>query len=266
MQDNFRPKKSLGQNFLFDRNILNKIVAALNLNSSEAVLEIGAGLGGLTALLAERAKEVIAVEIDKQAVAILKEKFSGRKNIRIVNKDFLKYDIPKKFRSGNRLKVAGNIPYYITSPIIERLFNFRASISEIFLTVQKEVAERMVALPGRREYSALTCFVRYYAKPKILFKIKPGSFWPAPKVESAFLKLEFPDNPPFKAEDDKFFFKMIRAAFNQRRKTFVNALSPISLKEKTSLVLNKLGISPNIRAEDIALEDLVRISNCLKST
>lgn len=260
----FFAKKALGQNFLFDKNVLNKIITALNLKSDETVLEIGAGLGGLTALLGERAKEVIAVEIDKQAVAILKDKFSAIKNIRIVNEDFLKYDIPKKFRSGNRLKVAGNIPYYITSPIIERLFKFRASISEVFLTVQKEVAERMVALPGTRDWSALTCFVRYYAKVKILFKIKPGSFRPAPKVESAFLKLEFFDHPPFKAADEEFFFKMIKAAFNQRRKTFINALSPLSSKEKTALVLNNLGIKPDIRAEDIALADLVKISDCLK--
>ncbi|MDP1853264.1 MAG: 16S rRNA (adenine(1518)-N(6)/adenine(1519)-N(6))-dimethyltransferase RsmA, partial [Candidatus Omnitrophota bacterium] len=186
MHIKFLPKKSLGQNFIFDENILKKIVSHLGLEKKDTVLEIGAGLGTLTNFLIKSAGEVIALEIDKRAVEVLHDKFKDEKNIEIVNQDILKYVIPRKFIR-KKLIVVGNIPFYITSPIIERLFGFRDRIDSIFLTVQKEVAKRIAAKPSTKDYGALTCFVRYHSRPEILFDIKAGSFSPAPKVDAAFI-------------------------------------------------------------------------------
>lgn len=254
MPHSFRTQKRLGQNFLFDKNILAKMVSALGLQAGDTILEIGAGLGTLTELLAEKPVKAIALEIDKRAADLLKDKFK-EKNVAIINEDFLQYMISSKFIK-KKLKVIGNIPYYITTPIIERLFNFRDRIATIFITVQKEVAERIAASPGTKKYGSLTCFVRYYANPEILFYIKAGSFSPAPKVESAFLKLELFKKPPYAVDNEELFFKMIRRGFGQRRKTFVNALSPLVKKEAALFAIRGLGLKPDIRIERLSLENL----------
>lgn len=259
----FIPKKRLGQHFLFDKNILNKIVSALELNKNDTVLEIGAGLGSLTSLLVEYVKKLIALEIDREATVLLCDKFSQERNIEIINQNFLKYTISRKFIK-QKIKVVGNIPFYITSAIIEHLFNFRDRINYIFITVQKEVAERIVALPSSSNYSAFSCFVQYYTKPKVLFNIKRSCFWPKPEVDSAFLRLEILKNPLFKVKDERLFFKIVRCAFGQRRKTFVNALTPISRKEDTLLAIKDLSLEPNIRVENLSLKELSLICNRLQ--
>ena len=264
MYPDFSPKKSLGQNFLFDRNILNKIVSSLGLNNDDRVLEIGAGLGTLTSLLIEKAHKIIALEIDKRAVVLLNAKFKNNANVEIIEQDFLKYDIKQKFFK-KKLKVVGNIPFYITTPIIERLFNFRDRIESIFLTVQKEVAERITALPSTKEYGALTCFVQYYALPRILFNIKAGSFVPAPKVDAAFLKLEILKDPYCEVSNGEQFFRMVRCGFSQRRKTLVNALSPMFKKELSSSVIKELGFNPKIRIENLSMKELAAFFNCLRA-
>lgn len=264
MYPDFSPKKSLGQNFLLDRNILNRIVASLELDNSDTVLEIGAGLGRLTSLLAEKAHKVIALEIDKRAVVLLKAQFKNNSKIEIVEQDFLKYEIKEKFFK-KRLKVAGNIPFYITTPIIERLFNFRGRIESVFLTVQKEVAKRITAAPSSKAYGALTCFVQYYALPRILFNIKAGSFVPAPKVDAAFLRLEILKRPPCKVSNDEQFFKMVRYGFSQRRKTLVNALGPMFKKELSILAIKELGLNPKIRIENLSLKEMAVFFNCLSA-
>lgn len=257
----FKPKKKLGQNFLFDKNILGKMAACLDLGPNDTVLEIGSGLGTLTDFLLRFGSKVIAVEVDRDAVGLLREKFRSQNNIEIVHQDFLRYDFSKTPGNKDKIKVVGNIPYYITSAIIEHLFRFRARIKSIFLTVQKEVAERIVAAPGGREYSSLSCFTQYYTKPKIMFKIKPESFWPKPKVESVFLRLEILDTPSVYVKDEELFFRIIRLAFNQRRKIFVNTLADIYPKDMLFAVLKELGFDSKVRVEELSLADLAGIAN-----
>lgn len=262
MHIKFRTKKSLGQNFIFDENILNKIVSHLGLTKDSAVLEIGSGLGTLTNFLIKNAGEVIALEIDRRAVEVLRDRFRDEKNIEIVNQDILKYVIPARFVK-QKLIVVGNIPFYITSPIIERLFGFRDRIGSIFLTVQKEVARRIVAKPSTKDCGALTCFVRYHSRPEILFDIKAGSFSPAPKVDAAFVKLEILKKSYYDAKKEGLFFKMVRGAFSQRRKTIVNALSHIYKKEETASAIKYLGFNPNVRIENLSLGELMDLFNRL---
>ncbi len=264
MSPDFLPRKKLGQNFLFDQNILKKMVSFIKPEKKDFILEIGAGLGTLTALLAKRAGHVLALEIDKRATSVLTGKFKGQENIKILNQDFLKFDI-SKIPNGKRLKVVGNIPYYITSDIIQHLLNFKDRIDSIFMTVQKEVAERIVASPSTSQYGSLTCFLQYYTEPKKIFNIKAGSFWPRPKVDSAFIVLRVLQFPKVKVNNEDLFFKLIRLGFNQRRKMFVNAVGAVYEKEMFCVLLRGLGLDPNLRIENLSLADLAMISNRLNS-
>jgi len=261
-----KPKKSLGQNFLFDKNIQKKIVLASNLNKDDIVLEIGAGFGDLTQQIALVAKKVYALEIDNRLLEALRENFKSQANCRIIKDDILKFDLEKfllKEKIRKKVKVIGNIPYYISSPIIEHLIKYRQKISAVYLTVQKEFSRRVCADSGSKEYGSFSCFVQYYAQNKILFEIKKGSFRPIPKVDSCFLSIKFRDNPAVYVKDEERFFKLIRTAFNQRRKTLRNSLRDFIAKDKLEMVLNSLNIDINARPEELCLEQFAQLSSSL---
>ena len=270
-------KAPLGQNFLNDQRVLHKIVEACGLTRNDTIVEIGPGKGALTRLLAPRVKTLHAVEYDKDLVDDLNLLFlntgkgdmfpANRRGtcplshgIHIVHADFLKWnfdDVPTP------VKVIGNIPYYISTPIIERLLEHRAHITEAFLTVQKEFGERLAARPGGKDYGSLSCFVQYYADVKVLFKIKNACFTPPPKVDSCFVRLAFHPKAIYHPKDEPKMFTVIRTAFTQRRKTIVNALSSLVDKEALSAVLIRLGLSPRARPETLSLQNYVDISDAL---
>ncbi len=255
-----KPKKSLGQNFLTDKNIQRKIIAAYNLNNSERVLEIGAGYGEMTRLIAEDCAFVYAVEIDKKLCSLLHENTKRYSNIEIINQDILKIDFKARFGGiDSKITVVGNIPYYITTPIIDYLFKYRNKIKNIFLTVQKEFARRITASPGSKEYGSFSCFVNYYSIPKIVFTIKKNSFTPAPKVDSCLIELKVREEPPVKVNDEELFFKLIRASFNKRRKTLRNSLEGIVSPDKLREFFAENNIDNNIRPERLSLADFARL-------
>lgn len=254
-----KPKKKLGQNFLLDKNIQHKIIAACDFKSVDCVLEIGAGRGELTKLIAEKVAKVYALEIDPDLCGFLKEHLKEYKNVIIVNQDILKFNFKTYFK--NRVKVLGNIPYYISTAIIEHLFKFRQKIETAFITVQKEFAARITAVPGSKDYGSLSCFVQYYANPKRLFIIKKNSFFPAPKVDSAFLKIEMKREASFKPKEEELLFKIIRQAFAQRRKTLRNSLRETVSKPKLGKFFAKYNINPNIRPEDLTLSDFKNLAS-----
>jgi len=257
-----KPKKRLGQNFLVDKNVLKKIINTSDIGSSDMVLEIGAGKGGLTECLASKAQKIVALELDLRLCEYLENKFKGYANIVILNQDILKFDIGKYFsKTKSKIKVIGNIPYYITSPIIEHLFKYKDKIDSVFLTVQKEFAERIAASPGSKDYGAFSCFVQFYADPNILFHIKKGSFFPVPKVDSSFLKISMRQEFPCEVKDVDLFFKLIRLAFNQRRKTLRNSLKGVVPAGKLNSFFLKENISANTRPEDLGLEYFAALAN-----
>jgi 16S rRNA (adenine1518-N6/adenine1519-N6)-dimethyltransferase len=250
---NHLPKKSLGQNFLNDIRIQQKIIQACELKADDVVVEIGPGQGVLSRLIAPQVKKLICVETDRDLIESLRSELP---TVEIVHADFLKWDLP----SG--IKVIGNIPYYISTPIIEKLIEERAKVSTAFLTVQLEFGERLAATPGGKDYGSLSCFAQYYAGIKLLFKIKNTCFKPAPKVDSCFLRLEI---RPFadKAVDEEFLFKLIQTAFQQRRKNIVNALKGLTGKEKLEEALIALSIDLNARPENLSLSNYIKLSNVL---
>ncbi len=254
-----RPKKTLGQNFLIDANIRRKIIETAELKREETVLEIGAGLGVLTEAIAPLVKRVIAVETDGRFCRELRKKFAD-KNVDVIEKDFLKLDLTILPAP---LKIIGNLPYYITSPILERILAHQQSFDTIFITVQLEFGERMVACPHTKEYSALSCFVQYYTKPKMIFKIRKTSFKPVPKVDSCFLKLVPREHKP-KAVNEHLLFKIIPQAFQQRRKTILNTLRGVVTKEVLLKTFEKLQIQPHLRAENLTVTDFVNLTNELQ--
>lgn len=257
-----KPKKRLGQNFLVDKNIQRKIIEACQFKKSDIVLEIGSGRGELTSLIAENSAKVYALEIDLRLSDALKVSLKEFMNITVINADILKFNIGQFFNKiGKKIKVAGNIPYYISTPIIERLIQFRANIDEAFITVQKEFAERMNAGEGTKKYGSLSCFVQYYTRPKALFNIKKGSFLPMPKVDSTLLKLEFLPFPAVKVEDQNLFFKIIRSGFNQRRKMLKNSLSGIVSGHKLRDFFIRYNLNPNSRPENLSLKDFANLAN-----
>lgn len=247
----FKAKKKLGQHFLLDQNIQRKIISSLGLSGSDIILEIGSGRGALTKLLCEKAGLVYAVEIDAELCSRLKEEFKSAPNLEIIHADFLKFDPLPIFKKG-RIKVIGNIPYYISSPIIERLLQFSKKISAIFLTLQKEFALRIIARPGSKAYGALSCFVQYYTRPEILFFISRNCFRPAPKVDSAFSCLTPKLELLLPRKEEAIFFKIVRAAFSQRRKTLRNSL-------KNIVPLEALIPHAHKRAEELSLQDFMSI-------
>ena len=275
---NIKPTKSLGQNFLKDDGIIKTIVDSAEINVNDLVIEVGPGLGSMTAELASRAGKVVAVEIDRQLIPVLKENLQGYSNVEIIQKDILKVDlrtevpdvsdlIEKKY-GGKKLKVVANLPYYITTPVIMRLLEQELPISNMVFMVQAEVADRMAAEPGGKEYGALSVAVQYYSKPKKLFNVSPESFIPQPGVESTVIKLEVYEVPPVHVENRDLYFKTVKAAFGQRRKTLVNALHNSGFfnisKEDIKEVLNKINISENQRGETLSIYQFAELANKLR--
>lgn len=268
---NFNFQKKYGQNFLIDANILEKIIAAAGVNENDCVLEIGPGIGTMTQYLCEKAREVVAVEIDKKLIPILKQDtLSAYHNVTIINDDILKVDINaivQEKNNGKPVKVVANLPYYITTPIIMGLFESHVPLDSITIMVQKEVAERMQVGPGTKDYGALSLAVQYYATPEVMMTVPAGCFMPRPNVDSAVIKLTRHDTPPVTVSDEKRLFDMIRASFNQRRKTLVNGLGNATglnvKKEDVLSALEKMGLPPTIRGEALTLGEFAELADLL---
>lgn len=267
---NFTFQKKFGQNFLVDKNILEKIVDAAQITEKDCVLEIGPGIGTMTQYLAERAGSVIAVEIDKNLIPVLQDTLSSYNNVTILNQDILKVDINhivEKYNNNNPIKVVANLPYYITTPIIMALFENHVALESITIMVQKEVADRMQAQAGTKDYGALSLAVQYYAKPEIIVKVPAACFMPRPNVDSTVIRLTRYETAPVKAEDEDYLFTVIRASFNQRRKTLVNGLSNAGSigvgKEKIAEILSQMGLLSTVRGETLTLEQFTELSNRL---
>lgn len=272
----FTFQKKFGQNFLIDTHVLEKIVAAANIGKEDVVLEIGPGIGTVTQYLCEAAKKVIAVEIDRKLIPVLKDTLSTYDNVEIINEDILKVDIlslVKEKNEGKKIKVVSNLPYYITTPIIMTLLEKRVPVSDMTLMMQEEVARRMQAEPSTKDYGALTLAVKYYATPYIAAFVPPNCFMPRPNVGSAVINLKCHEEPPVRVKDEGFMFQMIKASFAQRRKTLQNGLnnSPeLSLdKDKVAEAIvtmqREMGKKENplIRGETLSLEEFARLSDLL---
>lgn len=270
---NIKPVKSLGQNFLIDDAVVDKIVGYAGVGKNDIVIEIGPGIGSMTGKLAEKAGFVAAIEIDKHLIPALEAKLSGFSNIAIINEDILKLDIKTRVIDISRkisglngdIKVVSNLPYYITTPIIMKLLEDDPGISLMVFMVQKEVALRMAAKPGGKDYGALSVAVQYYSKPEIVMNIPPHCFIPQPEIDSSLVRLDVYTRPPLMPKDKSVFFKLVRAAFGQRRKTLVNALSNsnnfINSKEEIKDILKSMGIDENTRGENLSILQFVELSN-----
>lgn len=264
----FAFQKKFGQNFLIDTHVLEKIIAAAGVTEDDCVLEIGPGIGTMTQYLAEHARSVVAVEIDKNLIPILQETLKEYENITIINNDILKVDINKlteEYNGGRPIKVVANLPYYITTPIIMGLFEGGVPIDNITVMVQKEVAERMQVGPGSKDYGALSLAVQYYADAYIVANVPPNCFIPRPGVGSAVIRLTRHKEPPVEVDDPRLMFKLIRASFNQRRKTLQNGLNnspelPFA-KDEIADAIESLGVTPQIRGEALTLKQFADLSN-----
>lgn len=261
-------QKKFGQNFLIDSHVLDKIVSAAGITKDDFVLEIGPGIGTMTQYLAASARKVFAVEIDKALIPILEDTLKEFDNVQVINQDILKVDIKKlaeEHNDGKPIKVVANLPYYITTPIIMGLFESQVPIDSITVMVQKEVADRMKVGPGTKDYGALSLAVQYYAEPYIMANVPPNCFMPRPKVGSAVIRLTRHEKPPVEVADEKLMFRLIRASFNQRRKTLANGLnnSPeLSYsKEEIQQTIEKCGFKAGIRGEALTLEDFAKLAN-----
>lgn len=266
----FNFQKRFGQNFLIDPSVLARIVSAAEINKDDCVLEIGPGIGTMTQYLAESAREVIAVEIDKNLIPILEDTLSEYENVSVINDDILKVDINRIVREqngGKPIKVVANLPYYITTPIILGLFENHVPLDNITVMVQKEVADRMQVGPGTKDYGALSLAVQYYARPEIVANVPPNCFIPRPNVSSAVIRLTRYEEPPVRVGDEKKMFALIRASFNQRRKTLANSLSNAPglglTRQRVAEVLEKMQLSPTIRGEALTLEQFAELSDRL---
>ena len=264
---NFNFQKRFGQNFLIDTNVLDRIISAAEITKEDCVLEIGPGIGTMTQYLAESAGEVVAVEIDKNLIPILEDTLSAYDNVTVINDDILKVDIAKiveERNGGKPIKVVANLPYYITTPIIMGLFESHVPLKSITIMVQKEVADRMQVGPGTKDYGALSLAVQYYARPEIVANVPPNCFIPRPNVGSAVIRLTRYAEPPVEVTDEKFMFALIRASFNQRRKTLVNGLTGASdlhlTKEQVIAALERMGLSAQVRGEALTLEQFAQLS------
>lgn len=267
----FNFQKKFGQNFLIDTHVLDKIIASAGVGKEDCVLEIGPGIGTMTQYLAENAREVIAVEIDKALIPILEDTLSEYDNVTIINEDILKIDINRiveERNHGQPIKVVANLPYYITTPIIMGLFENHVPLESITIMVQKEVADRMQVGPGTKDYGALSLAVQYYAKPEIVANVPPNCFMPRPNVGSAVIRLTKYEKPPVEVVDEKYMFALVRASFNQRRKTLVNGLLNAGnlgiTKENITDALGKMELSATVRGEALTLEQFAQLSNLLK--
>lgn len=266
----FTFSKSLGQNFLINPSVCPKMAEQSGAKKGVGVIEVGPGIGVLTCQLAERADRVVAIELDKRLLPVLDETLAEYDNIRIINDDILKIDLKKLIEtelSGMEVVVCANLPYYITSPVIMKLLEDKLPINALTVMVQKEAAQRICAEVGSRQSGAVTVAVNYYAKPQILFGVSAGSFMPAPKVDSAVIRLDILKEPCVQVEDEELFFKVVKAAFSQRRKTLPNSLSAGLQISKLAVTnaLNRANVPVNYRAEQLTMEQLAKISNAIGS-
>ena len=266
----FHFQKKYGQNFLIDSNILDKIIESAQLTKDDCVLEIGPGIGTMTQYLAEQAGEVVAVEIDKNLIPILEDTLSDYSNVTILNEDILKVDISKivvERNGGKPIKVVANLPYYITTPIIMALFESHVPLLSVTIMVQKEMADRMQVGPGTKDYGALSLAVQYYAKPEIITRVPASCFMPKPNVDSTVIRLTRYEKPPVEVEDEAYLFAVIRASFNQRRKTLVNGLANAGNlgvnRQVVEETLDEMGLSRQIRGETLDLKQFTDLSNRL---
>lgn len=269
---NFVFQKKFGQNFLIDTHVLDKIIRAAEIGKDDCVLEIGPGIGTMTQYLACAAGKVVAVEIDRTLIPILQDTLEGYDNVKVINEDVLKVDIGKlaeEENNGKPLKVVANLPYYITTPIIMGLFENHVPLQSITVMVQKEVADRMQTGPGSKDYGALSLAVQYYAKPYIVANVPPNCFMPRPKVGSAVIRLERYNNPPVSVENEALMFRIIRASFNQRRKTLANGLKNSAelnfTKDEIEQAVGRLGRGASVRGEALTLEEFANLSNILNN-
>ena len=267
---NFNFQKKFGQNFLINTGILEDIIEAAEITKDDFVLEIGPGIGTMTQYLCESAREVVAVEIDKNLIPILEDTLSAYDNVEVLNDDILKVDIKalaEERNSGKPIKVVANLPYYITTPIIKGLFESHVPIDSITIMVQKEVADRMQEGPGSKEYGALSLAVQYYAHPEIVVNVPPSCFMPQPKVGSAVIRLTRHAQSPVNVENEKLMFQIIRASFNQRRKTLANGLNNFPglnlSKEAIQQCIEELGVPATVRGEALSLEQFAKLSNII---
>ena len=267
----FMFQKKFGQNFLIDTRVLEKIVAAAGVTKDDCVLEIGPGIGTLTQYLAEAAGRVIAVEIDRNLIPILEETLAEHENVTVINQDILKTDIKglaDAYHGGRPLKVVANLPYYITTPIVMSLLEGEDLVDSITVMVQQEVAERMMEGPGSKEYGALSLAVQYYARPEIVANVPPNCFIPRPNVGSAVIRLTKHETPPVQVKDPKKMFQLIRASFNQRRKTLPNGIGNAPelpyTREQAAAALEKMGLSPAVRGEALSLSQFAKLADLLE--
>lgn len=269
---NFNFQKKFGQNFLIDTHVLERIISEAGVTKDDFVVEIGPGIGTMTQYLCEAAGAVAAVEIDKNLIPILQDTLSEYDNVEIINQDILKVDLAalaEEKNGGKPIKVVANLPYYITTPIIMGLFESHVPIESITVMVQKEVADRMQCGPGSKDYGALSLAVQYYAKPEIVANVPPNCFMPRPNVGSAVIRLTRHEKPPVEVTDEKLMFRLIRASFNQRRKTLVNGLKNASdlsfTKEQIEAAIEAIGQPLTIRGEALTLEQFAQLANQLKN-
>ena len=266
----FMFQKKFGQNFLIDTHVLEKIISAAGITKADCVLEIGPGIGTMTQYLAENAGHVVAVEIDRNLIPILKETLADYNNVTVINEDILRVDIKtlaEEYNGGKPIKVVANLPYYITTPIIMGLFESGVPIDNITVMVQKEVADRMKEGPGSKDYGALSLAVQYYAEPEIVANVPPNCFIPRPNVGSAVIRLTRHKEMPVEVKDPALMFKIIRASFNQRRKTLQNGLGNASelpyTKEQIAAAIAEMGLTPTIRGEALSLAQFAQLSDIL---
>ena len=263
---NFKFSKSLGQNFLIDDNVIDRILEGARLSETDRIIEVGPGIGTLTREMGKVAENVVSIEIDKTLIPILKETLADLDNVEVVNEDILKVDVQgliKEKLTGGPVKLVANLPYYITTPIVMKFLEEDIPVTDIVVMVQKEVAQRLAAKPGEKLAGAITYSVQYYCETKLIVEVSNQSFIPAPEVDSEVINLKIRNTSPVKIEDEKIFFKLIKASFMQRRKTFLNGVSNSGLieKEKLKEILNKMNISENVRGENLTLEQFAQISN-----
>ena len=263
-------QKKFGQNFLIDGHVLDKIIAGAGVTKDDMVLEIGPGIGTMTQYLAEAAGKVVAVEIDRNLLPILQETLADYDNVKVIHADVLSLDLEKLVQEengGRPIKVVANLPYYITTPIIMALFEQHVPLANVTVMVQKEVAARMKSGPGSKDYGALSLAVQYYAEPYIVANVPCNCFMPRPNVDSAVIRLTRYEEPPVQVKDEKMLFKIIRASFNQRRKTLQNGLNNSSelnfTKDQIAAAIAEAGFSPSVRGEALTLEQFARLSDLL---
>jgi 16S rRNA (adenine1518-N6/adenine1519-N6)-dimethyltransferase len=264
-ENGLKANRKLGQNFLIDKNIVNKILAFANIQKQDIVLEIGAGLGNATSELAKTAKKVIAVEFDKGLCRVAAQRLKGLENIEFICQDILKFDFKASFAGQGGIKVIGNLPYCITTPILEQLVDNRAVIRDALVMVQREFADRMLAKPGSKAYGSLACFVGFYTEAEFMSAVKRTSFYPEPEVDSALVRLRPRQAPPVAVKEEDLFFKIIRLTFNQRRKTVLSTMAGKNAlgltREFVRTALEKAAVPADSRPETLGMEEFARIAN-----